>query len=208
VIFASAFAGLRREVCRLMTLCRLTLLTEKQIEIPQHQYTLPDFFKANIELARNSSSSEVRQAHLLITAVLVNKYVLISAKVSDELSALISGLRSSGQSRETAENNIRLLFWISKGLITKGDKSVVKLLPNLVGLLNSQEFGSVARRGFAILFGDNEFINQNNHAVISRLAKQKAFALSVPEIIDGFRLAQAGRLSPKTIKTVIINSGF
>ncbi|RPA86211.1 ARM repeat-containing protein [Ascobolus immersus RN42] len=174
IIFAAIFAGLRREV-----------------EIPQHKHALPDFFKANVELARSSATSEVRQAHLVITSVLVNKYASISGQVSEVVDGLITGLKSPNQSLETAENNIRLLFWIGKGLVTKGDKSVVKLLPRLVELLNSQQFGSVARRGFAVLFGDNEFINQSNHAVLSRLAKQKAFALSVPEIVEGFKSAQA-----------------
>lgn len=122
----------------------------------------------------------------------MNKYASLGPQVSEVVNTLLSGVKHPIGQQDFEEKQVRLLFWIGKGLVTKGDKSVVKLLPNLVGLLSCPLLGSIARRGFEVIFGDNEFINQKNYAVISRLGKQKAFALSVPEIVDGFKSAQAG----------------
>ena len=71
----------------------------------------------------------------------------------------------------------------------KGDKISGALTLKLVDLLADPLYGAMAARGFAVLLGEDEFLNTQNYAVQRLLSKQKTFSLVVPKLVEEFKSA-------------------
>lgn len=183
VIFACAIAGLRKEVA-----------------IPQVPFTTEEFLDLNVGLAQEAVNSTARQSHLLITALIVNKYlkgVDQEAGLKATIEELLAAVKDSSEEGAYArEYKLRMLFWIAKALILRGDKYATnKLLGELIGLLALEHIGLLAARGFSILLKEDDLLNSQNYAVENRLSKQRVFSITVPQIVENFRSAAPGRNS-------------
>lgn len=163
-----------------------------------------------ISKALNPLSAVARQNALLLAALIVNKDIP-SIDKSPHIKSFIEELLSNPQpsanvlvgvnltlnQNSLSENRLRLLFWLAKALLLKGDKYASNnLLGQLIDMLGSESQGLLAARGFAVLLEENQFLNSENFAVVNGLWKQRVFAISVPRIVDGFKSADDGTQLP------------
>ena len=94
-----------------------------------------------------------------------------------------SGLLEAGNLNE---NSIRVIFWISKGLILRLAKTE-EVLQRLLSLLSHDNHGLVVGRGFGLLLAPDEVLSKENGASLRLLAPQKVFDYCVPKIAADFR---------------------
>lgn len=96
--------------------------------------------------------------------------------------------QSSGliEAEKLTENSIRVIFWISKGLILRQAKTE-EVLQRLLSLLSSESHGLVGGRGFGLLLAPDEVLSKENDATIRLLSKQKVFDFCIPRIAADFR---------------------
>lgn len=83
-------------------------------------------------------------------------------------------------------NIIRVILWISKGLVLRL-ASTNMVLENLMTQLSHPLRGHGIARGFSILLAPDEIVSKENGASIRLLAKQKVFHLCIPRIASDFR---------------------
>lgn len=95
---------------------------------------------------------------------------------------------SSGliKAENLTENSIRVIFWISKGLILRLTKTE-DVLQHLLNLLSDDNHGLLGGRGFGLLLAPDEVLSKENDATIRLLTKQKVFNFCVPKIAAQFR---------------------
>ena len=118
-------------------------------------------------------------------ALITNKFMSLEQieRVTDILWHPSKGmLKTAG----LTENSIRVIFWISKGLITRLAKTE-EVLERLLGLLSNTEFGLLGGRGFGLLIAPDEILSKENGAIIRLLTKHKVFNFCVPRIANDFR---------------------
>lgn len=84
------------------------------------------------------------------------------------------------------ENSIRVIFWISKGLILRL-ANTEEVLQRLLSLLSDDNHGLVAGHGFGLLLAPDEVLSKDNDATIRLLTKQKVFSFCIPKIAAHFR---------------------
>lgn len=96
--------------------------------------------------------------------------------------------QSSGliEAEKLTENSIRVIFWISKGLILRLAKTE-EVLQRLLSLLSNESHGLVGGRGFGLLLAPDEVLSKENDATIRLLSKQKVFDFCIPRIAADFR---------------------
>lgn len=88
---------------------------------------------------------------------------------------------------------IRVIFACLKGILLRSSPVLAKLYPQLLGFLSHPQYGTTIARGFSTLLQPDDLLTTENHCQISKLHKQKTFALLVPNITQAFREA-----SPET----------
>jgi DNA repair/transcription protein MET18/MMS19 len=88
---------------------------------------------------------------------------------------------------------IRVIFACLKGILLRSSPVLAKLYPQLLGFLSHPQYGTAIARGFSTLLQPDDLLTTENHCQISKLHKQKTFALLVPNITQAFREA-----SPET----------
>jgi len=91
----------------------------------------------------------------------------------------------------TTEGNLQVILWIAKALYVRGDHYGMEITEQVTQLLGNRYYGPTASKGFAVLFGDDEFLTRDNYATIRPLTKQRVFSFCMPKIVDGFRNADA-----------------
>ena len=140
-----------------------------------------------VRLAFLEDVPPVRQAILRQIGLLINKFLL--PQETDAVVAILNNL-VSGLSKTTGgpENAVRVVFWISKGLILRLAHTN-EILEPLVNLLSVRECGTASARGFGLLLAPDEILAKENGANIRLLAKQKVFNIFVPTIAKVFRTA-------------------
>lgn len=180
VVFASVLAAARRE-----------------ISLPVEN--LSTFLRNIVELAEAPKSPVHRLALLRIIGLVVNKWIKDPAdseqvkKITLDLLASITSSNDTA-SEEALGEKLRIVFWIAKALLLRAEKFGMEVTLSLVGLLNHPVIGATASRGFAVLLGEDEFLNKENYAVIRMLYKQRAFAQCVPKVVEGFKAAESSKL--------------
>lgn len=90
------------------------------------------------------------------------------------------------EAENLTENSIRVIFWISKGLILRLTKTE-EVLQRLLSLLSDDSHGLVSGRGFRLLLAPDEVLSKENGATIRLLTKQKVFNICIPKIAADFR---------------------
>lgn len=163
-------------------------------EIPLPVDDLPSFLRRIAELAEAPKSPAHRLALLRIVGLVVNKWTTSPADI-DQVKQIAQTLLSSitaNPSDDKATERLRIVFWIAKALLLRAEKFGMEITLSFVSLLAHPTFGAPASRGFAVLLGEDEFLNRANHAVVRLLCKQQTFAQCVPRIIEGFKAAASG----------------
>jgi DNA repair/transcription protein MET18/MMS19 len=165
-------------------------------DIPLPVNSLLDFLRQTIELAQAPKSPAHRLALLRILGLLVNKWIkepTDSTQVKELTESLLSSITSSSSplSEETRSETLRIVFWFAKALLLRADKFGMDFTLSLVDLLGHPTFGAMAARGFAVLLGEDELLNKDNHAVVRMLYKQRTFATCVPKLVEGFKDADS-----------------
>lgn len=96
--------------------------------------------------------------------------------------------QSSGliEAEKLTENSIRVIFWISKGLVLRLARTE-EVLQRLLSLLSNDSHGLVVGRGFGLLLAPDEVLSKENDATIRLLTKQKVFHFCIPKIAAEFR---------------------
>lgn len=174
IILACAVAGARKEV-------------------PLPVENVVDFLNQTIEQAKRPKSPNHRRALLNIIGVIVNKWMGVAEAdhIKQLTDDLLEDIKADSPDPE-ADEKLRIVFWILKALLLRTDKYGMDAIQVLVDLLGSERMGAMASRGFGILLSEDEFLSKKNHAVMRLLAKQRAFSLCVPRLVEGFRGASAG----------------
>jgi DNA repair/transcription protein MET18/MMS19 len=140
-------------------------------------------------------------AHLYIVALLANKWIGETAdadslrKTMDGfLESVFASISNPPASDDTTGEKLRVIFWIAKAMVVRGDKYGMDITAKLVELLGNNNYGPMASKGFAVLLGEDEFLNKENYAIIRLLTKQRVFSFCVPKIVDGFKSAGSGNI--------------
>lgn len=183
-------SDVRQANCTVLLACALAGARK---EVPLPVESVVQFLKQNIQQAERPKSPSHRRAHLHIIGLLVNKWISTTdtehiKQITDKLLEDITADTSDAATDE----KLRIVFWIVKALLLRTDKYGMDAIQVLVNLLGSPRIGGMASRGFAVLLGDDEFLNKKNHAIVRLLAKQRAFSLCVPLIVAGFRSTSPG----------------
>lgn len=137
-------------------------------------------------------------SHLHTASLLTNKWLRSpddTPPLQELTSTLLAPLLSAPPTApydELLGNNLRILFFIAKALVLRGDKHGMDITADLVTLLSHPTYGVTASKGFAALLGDDDdFLTKANHAVMRLLTKQRIFAFCVPRIVEGFKAADS-----------------
>lgn len=200
---ARDFKPLQREAttqqasCVTMFACTLSAI-RREVDFPVQNDT--QLLETCVELCQHPRSSSHRLSLLRTIGLVVNKWAKSSTdseriqKVTESLLTSITATDASEEGSQLDEK-LRIVFWIAKGLIMRTDKYGMSLIPRLVQLLNSQRHGAMASRGFAVLLGQDDFLNKDNHAVIRMLSTQRTFSICVPQVTEGFKAAESSKPS-------------
>jgi DNA repair/transcription protein MET18/MMS19 len=191
---AASFRPLDKDASQEVAGCTVILtsvLAASRREIPLPVPSLPDFLRHLISLAQAPKSPAHRLALLRAIGLVVNKWIKDAADmaaVKEQTQALLSSLEDPTLQGE----RLRILFWVATALLLRGEKFGMEVVLRLVELLAHPTLGSTAARGFAVLLGQDEFLNADNFAVVRLLYKQRAFSQCVPEIISQFKSSSSG----------------
>ncbi|KAI5850424.1 RNAPII transcription regulator C-terminal-domain-containing protein [Morchella snyderi] len=184
VIFAYVLAAMRREIA-----------------LPVD--SLPTFLRSTVHQAAHPKSPAHRMSHLHTASLLTNKWLRSpddTPPLQELTSTLLAPLLSAPPTApydELLGNNLRILFFIAKALVLRGDKHGMDITADLVTLLSHPTYGATASKGFAALLGDDDdFLTKANHAVMRLLTKQRIFAFCVPRIVEGFKAADSSLKPP------------
>lgn len=198
ILFTYMLAGLRREVwVAPFDLPARKSLTPLQVELPTQ--SLRELLYQSVRLATGSKQPARRMAHLYLIALLSNKWMrqpgdldIIRQITAALLDSVFGSILDPQVPGGTTEGNLQVIFWIAKALYVRGDDYGMEITEKVTQLLGNRNYGPTANKGFAVLFGDDEFLTKDNYAIIRPLAKQKVFSFCMPKIVDGFRNADAG----------------
>lgn len=127
----------------------------------------------------------IRNSLLRQISLITNKLLPLEQTyyATDILWKQSSGLLEAGN---LTENSIRVIFWISKGLVLRLAKTE-EVLQRLLSLLSNDHHGLVVGRGFGLLLAPDEVLSKENGATIRLLAQQKVFNYCIPKIAADFR---------------------
>ena len=177
VIFSSVLAAARREIL-----------------LPVE--SLSTFLQNIVGLAESPKSPVHRLALLRTIGLVINKWIkdpVDSEQVKQITLNLLASITSSDDTTmdDTLGERLRIVFWIAKALLLRADKFGMEVTLSLVEILGHPVYGATTSRGFAVLLGDDEFLNKDNFAVVRMLYKQRTFAQCVPRIVEGFKAAES-----------------
>lgn len=151
-------------------------------------------------------------SHLHTASLLTNKWLRTpqdTPSLQEQTSTLIAPLLSAAPTAphdERLGNNLRILFFLAKALVLRGDKHGMDITANLVALLSHPAYGATASKGFAALLGDDDdFLTRPNHAVVRLLTKQRIFTFCVPRIVDGFKAVDSCTPPPPPLPSICQN---
>lgn len=122
--------------------------------------------------------------------LVINKFLPLE-QIEQATDILWAPSRGLFEAESLTENSVRVIFWISKALITRLAKTE-EVLERLLGLLSNTRFGLFGSRGFRLLLAPDELLSKENGARIRLLAKQKVFSFCIPKIADEFRRVETG----------------
>lgn len=169
-------------------------VVERDIPLPVDN-TL-EFLERIISLAEKPKSPAHRLALLRIIGLLVNKWMTQKSNM-DALIPVVDKLLEYFSSAETATTvggeELRIVFWVVKALLLRGEKYGFDTTSKLIDLLGNPAYGSMASRGFGVLLGEDELLNKENHAMVRMLAKQRVFSQCVPKLVEGFKGTGSGK---------------
>lgn len=202
-LVAERFRPLEKEASPEAAGCTIILtsaLAAVPRETPLQVDDLPAFLRRIAELAETPKSPAHRLALLRIIGLVVNKWITSSADVGQvkQISQTLLSSITASPSNDKAIENLRVVFWVAKALLLRAEKLGMEITLSLVSLLALPDLGVPASRGFAVLLGEDEFLNRANHAVVRLLYKQRTFAQCVPRIVEGFKAADSGIASPSS----------
>ena len=186
-IFTCIIGGIRKEVFQVISHSARVLETDycMQVKLPVEDIST---FITQIAVSIPKTPLFHKTSHLRLLATVINKWLPPSPSADLASNELISNLmRPSPSSACFSEDTIRIAFWVAKAITMKGDKLSDPLTLQLVDLLSDPTYGSMAARGFAVLLGEDEFLNKQNHAVQRLLSKQKIFFLVIPKLVEAFK---------------------
>jgi len=198
-IVASNFRPLHKDSGKQVassTMIFASVLAAVPRDIPLPVESLMGLLRQTVELAQAPKSPAHRLALLQIIGLVVNKWIkdpTDSAQVKELTESLLSSITSPSShfSEETRGETLRIVFWLAKALLLRADKFGMDLTLSLVDILAHPTFGATAARGFAVLLGEDELLNKDNHAVVRMLYKQRTFATCVPKLVEGFKDADS-----------------
>lgn len=142
-----------------------------------------------VKLALTEDITTIRQTMLRQVGLMTNKFLPEKdvSYVMDILRGLVTDLLESAT---LSENAVRVVFWISKGLILRLS-NVDEVLERLLALLFDSSRSFASARGFGLLLAPDEILCKENGATVRLLAKQKVFNVCVPIISEHFRNGDA-----------------
>lgn len=156
-----------------------------------------EFLQQNVELAIQPWLPAHRMGYLQIVGLITNKWTnsptdfqLLQRIAHEQLGVVFDASLTNFSS--LVSEKLRVVFWIAKALVLKGDKFGLEVTARLVELLRNPIYGATASRGFGALLREDTFLCKENYATVRLLMKQKVFAFCVPKIVDGFKGAHPG----------------
>lgn len=141
-----------------------------------------------VRLALVEDVPTIQTSLLRQITLIINKFLPLE-QIERATDILWGTSRGMIKTAALTENSIRVIFWISKGLITRLAKTE-EVLEHLLGLLSNTEFGLLSGRGFGLLLAPDELLSKENGAIIRLLTKHKVFSFCVPRIATGFRCVE------------------
>ncbi|KAI9831394.1 MAG: hypothetical protein M1826_003567 [Phylliscum demangeonii] len=173
-------------------------------------------FERLVTLAISETDSATRTALLVQIALVGNKW-LASEKgsqiVRQTLQRLTRGLHevsdAATHSQPLAHNSgdacLRILLWLTKGLLLRLDSSVTHFLDLLLALLADPRYGLPTARGFSLLLAPHDLVTDaSNFVTIRRLYKQRLLDHCLPRLAADFRAAASSSSSSAGKSTYLI----
>lgn len=120
------------------------------------------------------NTSLIHTSALRHVTLVVNKFVPPTS-LETVINRVKSGLLDL--SSVTSSNEVSLLFAVAKGLIISGKNSKLasQISSQLLGLLESKQFGAIAAECFGRLMAADDLLIKDNHCNISGLYKQRTY---------------------------------
>jgi DNA repair/transcription protein MET18/MMS19 len=140
---------------------------------------------------RDGLTPGVRVATLQQISLLVNKFIP-NADMTSALEPILQSPLDLLSPQKLDKASIRVVFAIFKALILRNAAAVNTIFTSLCGSLADTQNGTAVAYGFSTLLQPDEILTKENHCTISPLHKQKLFAILVPNILSGFKSADAG----------------
>jgi DNA repair/transcription protein MET18/MMS19 len=132
----------------------------------------------------------IRIACLQQLSLVLNKFTPAS-EIKHTLEPLLQGPHGLLSSIASNPTSIQILFAVLKGLVLRNAPGLNEIFSSLTTALMDAQNGTAVAHGFATLLQLDDILTKENHCTISPLHKQKMFATLVPDITNGFRLADA-----------------
>ncbi len=151
-------------------------------------HTLQSLLDKLVKLALIEDVPAIRNCILRQIGLITNKFLSLE-QIPWATDTLWDQSRGLLQAETLTENSVRVIFWISKGLVLRLAKTE-QVLERLLALLSNPDHGLISGRGFGLLLAPDETMSKENGATIRLLAKQKVFSFCIPKIANDFRHAE------------------
>ncbi|KAI9798854.1 MAG: hypothetical protein M1833_004357 [Piccolia ochrophora] len=148
-----------------------------------------------VSRAMHETDPSTRLAYLRQVALIANKWLnqdhtpLLEHVIQRLLGVLNDNTNDNEppSPRDTATNALRVLFYLTKGLLLRLSPLINPLLDSLLTLLAHPSQGAAAARGFALLLAPDPLLSKANHSIIRLLHRQRLFHYCVPKVAELFR---------------------
>ena len=145
---------------------------------------LPFLLERLVELAVVEDVPAIRNSLLRQIGLVTNKFLSFE-EIRFAIDILWNQTRKLSEAKALIENSVRVIFWISKGLILRLSETE-EVLECLLNLLRNANHGLSSARGFGLVLAPDEVLSKENGATIRLLAKQKVFTFCIPKIAEEF----------------------
>lgn len=129
----------------------------------------------------------IRQGVLRQIAFITNKF-LSPTQIQRATNTIWDTTTGLLKTEALVENSVRVLFWISKALVSRLAQTE-EVLEHLISLLPDRRLGLATGQGFSILLAPDEVFSKQNGATIRLLANQKVFDYCIPRFAKSIRQA-------------------
>ncbi|KAF2099568.1 ARM repeat-containing protein [Rhizodiscina lignyota] len=177
-----------QQVQLLLISTHLLAALRRDIEIrPEYQELLTNLKRV---VQSSQTSSIVKQTAVQQISLVINKFV-----PRDKLSFVVdltpSSLRESENITSANNDDFRIAFAATKGLLLRNAPVVTEMVQRLLEALSATSAGLTAARGFAMFLQPDELLTKENYCVISPLYRQKLFQLATSTITTQFPSASS-----------------